>query len=97
MTVYVDDMRLRARVGPVTADWSHLLADDTDELLDFADRLGIDAVWLQHPDTHKEHFDVTEPTRLHALRLGATPLAYPRGTAALLARRRAALLGTPAS
>jgi hypothetical protein len=41
MTVFVDDMRRPARVGRITADWSHLYADSDDELHAFAARLGL--------------------------------------------------------
>lgn len=89
MTVYVDDMRRRRTVGggrPRT--WSHLMADTHDELMEFARRLGLRADWLQHAGTHREHFDVVEQVRTRALRLGATAITYPHGTAEFLGRKR---------
>lgn len=91
--IYIDDMQLRARVGPVDGVWSHLLSDlpgeaGTAELLAFADRLGIEARWIQKAGTSTEHFDVTEPTRQRALALGATPITYGRDVAALTRAKR---------
>lgn len=93
MTVYVDDMQLEAVVGPVDGVWSHLLSDQPGEagrreLLAFAERLGIETRWLQKPGTHREHFDVTEPTRQRALALGAVPIRYGRAVAAITRAKR---------
>jgi hypothetical protein len=70
MTVYVDDFRMRARVGRLDARWSHLMADSRDELLSFADRLGLRRAWLQDKRSGV-HFDVTDSMRTKAIRLGA--------------------------
>ncbi|WP_375539284.1 DUF4031 domain-containing protein [Mycolicibacterium sp. CBMA 335] len=40
MTVYVDDMRMPARVGRIEARWSHLIADTDVELHAFAASIG---------------------------------------------------------
>ncbi len=95
MTIYIDDMRRPARVGPVDGVWSHLLSDlpgaaGRGELLAFAERLGIEARWIQNPGTATEHFDVTEPTRQRALALGAVPIRYGRAVAAITRAKRAA-------
>lgn len=91
MTVYVDDMCRRARVGNSRpATWSHMFADSPEELRSFAGRLGLDLGWVQHAGTHREHFDVTDTVRRAALQLGAQHITYPRGTAELLARKKAA-------
>lgn len=95
MTVFVDDMQLVATVGPVVDGvWSHLLSDlpgpeGQRELLDFADRLGLEARWIQNAGTHTEHFDITEPTRQRALALGAVPIRYGREVAAITRAKRA--------
>jgi len=73
MTVYVDDYRIPAQVGPVNAQWSHLMADSLTELLAFADLLGLKRAWLQDKMSGV-HFDVTDPTRDEAIRLGAVPI-----------------------
>lgn len=89
MTVYIDDMQRPARVGRISARWSHLLADSSDELMTFARRLGLRPAWLQHPGTPREHFDVTETKRQQALALGAVPIRYGReGGTLTLAKAR---------
>ena len=47
MTVYVDDASIAATVGRLAARWSHLIADDQDELHAFALRLGLRREWFQ--------------------------------------------------
>ena len=96
MTIYIDDMRLVARVGPVDGVWSHLLSDlpgpaGTSELLAFAESIGIETRWLQKPGTAREHFDVTEPTRQRALAAGATPIRYGREVARITLAKRAVM------
>lgn len=89
MTVYVDDMRAAATVGRTRGRWSHLFADTSEELHDFARHLGLLRTWVQHPGTHREHYDVTDTMRQKAIQLGAQRLAYPRETGELMARKRA--------
>lgn len=64
-------MRMRATVKGRSAIWSHLYADTSAELLEFAQFLGLEARWLQRPGTFHEHFDVTDPVRDRAISLGA--------------------------
>ncbi|QOD06035.1 DUF4031 domain-containing protein [Pseudarthrobacter sp. BIM B-2242] len=91
MTVYVDSMRMRATVGRITANWSHLSADTTDELLEFAARLGLRASWIQNPGhVWKEHFDVTDSKRELAIRLGAKPITMQEAVTLWTAKREAA-------
>lgn len=91
MTVYVDDMRRRARIGNARpANWSHMFADSTEELRVFALRLGLSPAWIQHAGTHREHYDITDTVRQVAITAGAVEIRYPRGTAELLARKKAA-------
>lgn len=90
MSVYVDNMRRTAQLTGRPAKWSHLMADSTEELLAFADTLGLRREWLQHAGTHREHFDVTEANRKRALLMGARPITYPHQTGELLARKRQA-------
>jgi len=47
MAVYVDDARIPARVGPISARWSHLFADSQDELHAFAAGIGLKQSWFQ--------------------------------------------------
>ena len=67
MTVYVDDMR--ARFGRMIM--CHMFADTTAELLSMADRIGVSRRWLQHADTHREHFDIALSKRALAIEAGA--------------------------
>lgn len=98
MTVYVDSVRMRARVGRLTANWSHLTADTTEELLAFADRLGLKTSWVQNPGhVWKEHFDVTDSKREMAIRLGAQPITMQEACALWAAKREAARAPAAAS
>jgi len=36
-----------------------------------ADRIGVSRKWLQHPNTTKEHFDISQSKRRLAVRAGA--------------------------
>jgi Protein of unknown function (DUF4031) len=82
VTVYVDDMRRRARVGKLNAVWSHLLIgpeDEIGELHEFARKLGLRREWFQGPPKHpwpRSHYDVTDSKRLKAIELGAIPITY---------------------
>lgn len=90
MTVYVDDYRREAKVGNLQGRWSHLLADTSEERMEFARRLGLQPAWLQHAGTPLEHFDVVETVRSRAIRAGARPITY-RQSGELVARKRAML------
>lgn len=87
MTVYVDNMRLPARVGTITGTWSHLMADTDAELNAFAVRLGLKTSWAQHPGTALSHYDVTESKRRLAVALGAVPIDYGGDVSLRLIRR----------
>lgn len=50
----------------------HMIADTKDELLEFADLLGLSWSWLQ--STRILHFDLTENKRAAAVRLGAVEI-----------------------
>lgn len=87
MAVYVDDMRKPVRLNRRTANWSHLYADTSQELHDFAAELGLRAVWLQYAGTWKEHYDVTDTTRKEAIKKGAIAVTY-RETARYMQERK---------
>jgi len=72
MTVYVDDFRVRARVGPYTAYWSHLFTDsvDIEELHAFAALIGLRRSWFQDKSSGA-HYDVTDTYRQRATAAGA--------------------------
>ncbi|CPW67278.1 Uncharacterised protein [Mycobacteroides abscessus subsp. bolletii] len=88
MSVYVDDMRMPARVGRLQARWSHLMADTDEELHAFAARLGLKRSWHQKPGTAISHYDVTDSGRQEALRLGAVPIGYMSRESMDLIRRK---------
>jgi Protein of unknown function (DUF4031) len=78
VTVYVDDWRQLAKVGPVTARWSHLTADTTEELQIFAGRMGLRPELFQphRHDPRRDHYDVTEESRRRAVELGAKAVTW---------------------
>jgi hypothetical protein len=82
--VYVDDMR--AAYGNMTM--CHMIADTTKELLDMADRIGIQRKWLQKAGTTSEHFDVCLSKRTAAVCAGAKQITQRELGAKLLARRK---------
>lgn len=91
MSVYVDNMRMRATVGRIQANWSHLSADTTEELLAFAAKLGLRASWIQNPGhIWKEHFDVTDTKRTLAIELGAQQITMREASILWAAKRDAA-------
>ncbi len=90
MTVYVDDWRQPATVGPVTARWSHLTADTVEELHRFAADLGLRRTWFQaHPhDPLRHHYDVTDRLRVAAISRGAVAVTWRQAARARRQRRR---------
>ncbi|GAA1983005.1 DUF4031 domain-containing protein [Amycolatopsis minnesotensis] len=102
MAVYVDDFRASALVGGLRARWSHLIADDREELHAFAVRLGLKRSWFQDPVVNGKvpakpgsraaenwHYDVTDNKRRQAIELGAQPISW-RELPAVIDRRIAA-------
>ena len=77
MTVYVDDIRILATVGPYTSRWSHLFTDSEDltELHDFATSIGLRRSWFQDKATGV-HYDVTDRLRHRAITAGAQPIHW---------------------
>ena len=78
LTVYVDDWRQRATVREREDRWSHLLADDPDELHAMAAALGIPPRGYQRHrrSAALNHYDVPEALRLRAIELGAVPVTW---------------------
>jgi hypothetical protein len=105
VTVYVDDYRVRAKVGRLDARWSHLTADTEAELHEFAERLGLRRAWYQRQckgcrpgRCYHWHYDVTDSRRTAAIRLGARAITWREMGAVVRARRPApttATGGTP--
>lgn len=68
MTVYVDDVR--HRYGQMIM--CHMWADSLDELLQMADRIGMNWRWLQQPPKASwVHFDVSLALKAKAIAEGA--------------------------
>ncbi len=93
MTVYVDDMRMPARVGRIQARWSHLMADTDEELHAFAAGIGLRRSWAQHPGTWRSHYDVTDSKRAEAIRAGAVEIGYGSAESLALTARANASTG----
>ncbi|MGO8873174.1 MAG: DUF4031 domain-containing protein [Acidimicrobiales bacterium] len=92
MTVYLDDWRQPARLGPVDDRWSHLVADSEAELHEFASHLGMKREWFQQRVSrpHQGHYDLPERVRSDALALGAVPVTW-RQLGRMMRERRAAV------
>jgi hypothetical protein len=90
VTVYLDDWRQPATLGPVTDRWSHLLADGDDELHAFAARLGLRRAWFQcrGDRRHHAHYDLPERSRRDALALGAVEVTWREVGMMMRERRR---------
>jgi hypothetical protein len=78
LTVYVDDWRQRAIIRQRDDRWSHLLADDPDELHEMAARLGIPPRGYQRHrrSAALNHYDLPEKLRLQAIELGAVAITW---------------------
>jgi hypothetical protein len=85
----VDDWRQLATVRGITSRWSHLTADNSDELHAFASQLGLPRRAFQSKPGKPmfDHYDVTEELREKAVTLGAVPLSW-REAARLRRSRR---------
>lgn len=68
--VYVDNFEAPYR-GMIM---SHMVADITEELLQMADKIGVQRKWIQHPGTKHEHFDVCLSKKMKAVQYGAKPI-----------------------
>lgn len=91
MTVYLDDWRQPARLGPVDDHWSHLVADTDEELHAFAGRLGLRRASFQSKAgrPHHDHYDLPERARAAAVGLGAVEVSWRELGRMLRARRPA--------
>ena len=82
MTI-VDDMK--APFGRMVM--CHMMADTTEELLEMADKIGVDRKWLQSPGTKREHFDICKSKRALAIQHGAKEVTR-EGVTDLIRRKR---------
>lgn len=72
MAVYVDDMR--APLGRLIL--CHMVADTHHELVEMAQKIGVDQKWIQHPGTLREHFDIALSKRALAVKAGAREITW---------------------
>lgn len=71
MAVYVDDM-YKISLGKLgRMKMSHMIADCSEELLEMADKIGVQRKWIQYPGQPNEHFDVSLSARKKAVENGA--------------------------
>ena len=90
MAVWMDHMANHGAVlyGRPTKS-CHLLADTTEELIEFAKSIGLKERWIQHPGTPKEHFDIMSQRKVNqAIRLGAEVLNRRDFVQKLVEKRR---------
>jgi Protein of unknown function (DUF4031) len=97
LTVYVDDWRQRATVRNHTDRWSHLLADDPEELHAMAAALGIPRRGFQvhRRSTALNHYDLPEALREQAIALGAVAVTWREMARLTREWRRAGARPTP--
>lgn len=67
MAVYVDNME--AGFGRMIM--CHMIADTTEELLEMADKIGVQRKWIQDAGEWSEHFDISKSKRALAVAAGA--------------------------
>lgn len=77
MALYVDEMinnlwKIRGRIVKNCHMWSD---KDTEELLNFAEKIGLKKRWLQTSRSGLIHFDLVESKREKAIQNGAIPLS----------------------
>lgn len=85
MTVYVDNARKPYR----TMIMCHMTADTLDELLAFADTIGVNRRWLQTP-AKRPHFDICRDKRALAVKAGAVEITTREMARRFPANRRRA-------
>ena len=74
MAVYVDDMYRYPMGAFGRMKMSHLVADNSEELLAMVDRIGVSRHWIQDAGTSREHFDICVSKRRAAIAAGAVPV-----------------------
>lgn len=81
--VYVDElfqMESKNRSGYIVGKrhnhrWCHLYADSLDELISFANKIGLKRSWLQNESGRFPHFDIVPTYRQKAISNGAIELS----------------------
>jgi hypothetical protein len=83
MAVYVDNWKAKYK-GMIMC---HVIADSHDELIEFMNKIGVEKHWIQHENTHEEHFDICLSKRKEAVSLGAIEINF-RDYARMINKRR---------
>lgn len=91
MTVYVDNMR--AKFGRLVM--CHMIADTTEDLLEMADKIGVQRKWLQYPGSYKEHFDIALSKRAAAVSAGAVEIEATQLASMCRRRQVTGSIGSP--
>ena len=68
--VYVDNIKIHEVFGHT--GWCHLLADNINELHEFANKIGLQIDWFQAGSC--PHYDLTTSKRTRAIKKGAIPI-----------------------
>lgn len=101
MTIYVDSMFMRAKVGRIDARWCHMFSDQIEqaELHAFAQSIGLKRSWFQpgkrglykgtqQPDPSGDHYDVTKSVRAQAVAAGAIEVDRQEAVAIWRSKRK---------
>lgn len=70
--VYVDDFNANYR-GMIMC---HMIADNTKELFEMCDKIGVNKKWIQDANTWQEHFDICLSKKKKALLAGAQEIPF---------------------
>lgn len=85
--VYIDDM-YKSPIGQFgRMKMSHMAADTTEELLQMADKIGVQRKWIQDKGEGGEHFDVAKGNRERAIENGAIPVGMFKLCRAMVERK----------
>ena len=72
--VYVDGIKIYSRIKTELKHgcrWCHMWADTPEELISFAQKIGLNSSWLQ--EGRLNHFDLVPSFRAKAIKNGAVP------------------------
>lgn len=71
MSVYVGDLQWKFR----NMVMFHMMADTKEELLQMADKIGVQRKWIQREGEKLEHFDICKSKKVLALKNGAIEMS----------------------
>ena len=74
--VYIDNFYETGAGNYGRMKMSHMVADTKEELLEMADKIGVQRKWIQDENTYREHFDVCMAMRKKAIAFGAKPVSW---------------------